>query len=152
MRIILLAIIIAFFSNYLYSQINYETKLDFLKQAIKELNYPNIDLSLDTFKYNNNDRLIEQWNKYNREYAENMGIFTFKDYLNVIEKDYSQKPKFVNTGNPKQDEQNYKLRLNKWVENHPDYPQYLDTGNPSVDKEKLRKARLRFYNKYIKED
>ncbi len=144
-----------------FSDITYQFYM--YNYAVKELDFPDID------NYNKETVLREyredtkNWYSANPEYNGLFKVLRKKDLdnlksrylkrLNEIKADnYPPKPKFVDTGNPRQDEINYKKRMKQWSENHPDYPEYIDTGNPKIDKENYRKARLAFYDKYIKED
>ena len=135
--------------------------------AVKELNFPNIDSYNDETVNTLYRQATKDWYSNNPEYNGMFNVLRKKDLDNLKERyqkrlkqissddyvfDYPPKPKFVDTGNPRQDKINYKRRIKQWMENHPAYPQYIDTGDPKNDKETLRKARVAFYDKYIKED
>lgn len=134
--------------------------------AVKNLGFPNIDNYSDEEIIREYRQDTKNWYKNNHEYN---GIFQvlrkedldnliarylkeFLSYKEILIKKYPPKPVFIDTGNPVQDEINYKNKLKEWSENHPDYPKYIDTGQPCADKERLRKARVAFYDKYIKEN
>ncbi len=147
---------------FLFSGFSNAQELKEKKPDIKTLNYC-ID-SLGFPVIDNNVSITESKQKFYRElkiwfsshkgYEAVLNINNYEQYVKIqkllkIDK-YPPKPVFVNTGNKKQDEINFKKAMKEWSENHPDYPQYVDTGNPKEDKERLRKAHLAFYDKYIK--
>jgi len=115
-----------------------------LSFVTKDRLFPNLEISA------NPNADLERWNKDNLDVAGDLEIGTYADYLSLKKElkiiDYPLIPEKVSTGNAKADEMVNKQNLKEWMEHHPDYPPYTE------DVEVLRKARLAFYNKYIKED
>ncbi len=87
---------------------------------------------------------IERWNKENPEISKDLKIKNYQDYKDLLLATYPPIPEKINTGDARADELTNKSNLKFWMEHHPDYPPYSD------DMEALRKARLAFYDKYIK--
>jgi hypothetical protein len=139
------------------SQTKFEPDYKILKYCIDSLGFPIIDLK-DTSQKQKVEikKELKNWYASHHELESFIRIYTYEQYFPVYKKlaikTYPPKPKFVDTGNPLQDEINYKKKMKEWSENHPDYPRYIDTGHPKEDKERFRKARVAFYNKYIKEE
>jgi len=113
-----------------------------LNFAINYRDYPTLENT------NNPNRYLEQWNKENPVIAKDLKVFTYADYLSLKKKidilDYPPFPQKINTGDEESDELVNKNKLKEWMERHPDYPPYTE------DMEALRKARLVFYDQYVK--
>ena len=139
------------------SQTNFKPDYKTLKYCIDSLGFPIINLK-DTSQDQKIKikRNLKYWYASHRGYESLIRVYSYDQYLPVYKKlailTYPPKPKFADTGNPQQDEINFKKKMKEWSKDHPDYPKYTDTGHPKEDKERLRKARVAFYNKYIKED
>ncbi|MBN2668439.1 MAG: hypothetical protein JXR60_04340 [Bacteroidales bacterium] len=119
-------------------------------------NYPDEFLFSEDIEDYQKTRLIKEWNKSNPNFAEDLKVFTYQEWKLFIDQiknpilEYPSKPKKPKAES-EADAKAYKMALEKWAVNHPNYPRIINTGNPKEDAVANRKARIAFYETYIKE-
>ncbi len=156
---VLCFIVATLFSTALFSQdlspFTREVNPKIIQYCIDSLNFPEININIIEEEAKSQFEMeLKNWHSQNPGYENLFKDLDFNQYKAILKtiaiNNYPPKPQFIDTGNTRQDEIDYKNKLRKWAESHPDYPKYTGVKNDDKNKESLRKARLSFYDKYIK--